>query len=99
MRVLTQPSLALLAAVLSSSPSLTSALGFSCADVRVDNVHFDLSPLGGTHEIYNATHLDGFTRNTTYFINICGILGSASHFKGASCGSSKSSMLFSLPLC
>lgn len=98
MRVLTQPSLALLAAVLlSSSPSLTSALNFSCADVRVDDVHFDLSPLEGIHEIYNVTHLDGFTRNTTYLINICGLLDSASKFEGVDCGSKKSSMLLPSP--
>ncbi|KAJ5970252.1 uncharacterized protein N7479_000170 [Penicillium vulpinum] len=70
-------------------PSLASASGFDCADIRLNNYKYDLSPLKGVHEVTNTVTTDDFVTNTTYRLNICNILGSAARFDGATCGTSK----------
>ncbi|KAH8698894.1 autophagy-related protein 27 [Talaromyces proteolyticus] len=86
MRVQKQASVGLLTIVL---PTVTSALGFNCANVRVDGVQFDLKPLGGVHEIQTVSTFDDYTVNTTYVLDICNILKGASRHDGMSCGTSK----------
>ncbi|OKL64398.1 hypothetical protein UA08_01127 [Talaromyces atroroseus] len=77
-------------------PSFTSALGFDCSNIRVDNIGFDLSPLGGVHEISHFVEFEDHSVNTTYVLNICNILKGASRRGNLNCGTSKNSLLFSL---
>lgn len=94
MRLHPQPSLALVSLVL---PSLAAAVGFDCANVRVDGVHFDLSPLGGVHEIWHVEEFDDYILNTTWVLNICGILGKKSIRGDLRCGTSMNGRLVLLP--
>ncbi|CAG8922817.1 unnamed protein product [Penicillium salamii] len=70
-------------------PSLASASGFDCGQLKVDNYKYDLSPLGGAHEITHSVKTDDYVTNTTYRLNICNILGESSRLGDATCGSSK----------
>ncbi|KAJ5551937.1 Autophagy-related protein 27 [Penicillium sp. DV-2018c] len=69
--------------------SLTSALGFDCAHIKVDNYKYDLSPLKGVHEVTHSVTTDDYVTNTTYRLNICTVLGSAARYGDATCGTSK----------
>ncbi|KAJ5682870.1 hypothetical protein N7462_006035 [Penicillium macrosclerotiorum] len=60
-------------------PSLTTALSLDCAHINVDKYKYDLSPLGGVHEIYHVNETDGFVTNTTYVLNICNNLHKAAN--------------------
>ncbi|KAL1978109.1 hypothetical protein VTN31DRAFT_968 [Thermomyces dupontii] len=80
-----QPALALASFVV---PSLAAAVGFDCSNVRVDGVQFDLSPLGGVHEIWHVEEFDDYVLNTTWVLNICGILGKKSIRGDLRCGTS-----------
>jgi hypothetical protein len=89
MRIQTTPvSLALFSLL----PGLASA-NFDCAHVQVDGVRFDLSPLGGVHELYHVDRFDEYVVNTTYVLNICNILRGAATRDGHKCGTSRNSML------
>ncbi|GES59532.1 autophagy protein Atg27 [Aspergillus terreus] len=71
-------------------PALTAASGtFDCKNIRADGFKYDLSALGGVHELSVINESDDYITNTTYVLNICNILkGSAirGHLK---CGTSK----------
>lgn len=73
-------------------PALTAASGtFDCKNIRADGFKYDLSALGGVHELSVINESDDYITNTTYVLNICNILkGSAirGHLK---CGTSKNS--------
>ncbi|KAJ5362001.1 hypothetical protein N7541_002845 [Penicillium brevicompactum] len=77
------------AASLAVFSSLASALGFDCKHIKIDNYKYDLSPLGGAHEITHSVSTDDFVTNTTYRLNICNILGDSAHMGDATCGTSK----------
>lgn len=79
------------AASLAVFSSLASALGFDCKHIKIDNYKYDLSPLGGAHEITHSVSTDDFVTNTTYRLNICNILGDSAHMGDATCGTSKNS--------
>lgn len=70
-------------------PSLASASGFDCAHIKLDNYKYDLSPLKGVHEVTHTDTTEDYVTNTTYRLNICNILGGASRFGDATCGTSK----------
>lgn len=72
-------------------PSLTAALGFDCAHINVDGYKYDLSALGGVHEVSHVTETEEFVTNTTYVLNICKILKGAANRGDAKCGTSKNS--------
>lgn len=80
----------LLSAVL---PSLSSALSFDCAHLNVDKYKYDLSPLGGVHELYHVNETETAVTNTTYVLNICKSLGSKASDRGddGKCGQTKRS--------
>jgi autophagy-related protein 27 len=73
-------------------PSFTSALGFDCSNIRVDNIGFDLSPLGGVHEISHFVEFEDYSVNTTYVLNICNVLSHAAVRGDMNCGPSKNSL-------
>lgn len=79
----------LLSAVL---PGLTAAFGFDCAHINVDRYKYDLSALGGVHEVFHVNETEEFVTNTTYVLNICSILKGAANRGNAKCGTSKNSM-------
>ncbi|CAI7599573.1 unnamed protein product [Penicillium glandicola] len=70
-------------------PSLASASGFDCAQIKIDDYKYDLSPLKGVHEVTHSVTTDDYVTNTTYRLNICNILGGAARDGDATCGTSK----------
>jgi hypothetical protein len=74
-------------------PSLTSASasasGFDCADLKIDNYKYDLSPLKGVHELNHTVTTDDYVTNTIYRLNICNILEGAAREDSATCGTGK----------
>lgn len=72
-------------------PSLTAALGFDCAHINIDRYKYDLSALGGVHEVSHVNETEEFVTNTTYVLNICKILKGAANRGDAKCGTSKNS--------
>lgn len=92
-----QTTLASLASTLLLLPSLTHAISLDCANIIADRIKFDLSPLGGVHEISNFQDFDDFSVNTTYVLNICNTLKGAATREGVKCGTSRNSMPLSLP--
>ncbi|KAJ5901555.1 hypothetical protein N7495_002083 [Penicillium taxi] len=72
-------------------PSLATAVTFDCAHINTDGYLYDLSALGGVHQlnhiVLNATQ--GYTQNTTYVLNICQTLGKAANRPEGKCGLSK----------
>lgn len=85
---LTAGSLLTLAALL---PDLSSASGFNCEQINVDNYKYDLSALGGVHEVWNVERKEEYNFNTSYVLNICNILKGDSIRGDAKCGTSKNS--------
>lgn len=79
------------AASLAAFSGLASALGFDCKNIKIDNYKYDLSPLGGAHEITHSVKTDDYVTNTTYRLNICNILGDSARMGDATCGNSKNS--------
>ena len=82
----------LLSAVL---PSLASAITLDCAHINVAKNLYDLSGLGGIHQISHAVanETEGYSTNTTYLLNICKPLGKAATTRPeGKCASSKNSM-------
>lgn len=77
-------------------PSLTRAISLDCANIIAEKVKFDLSPLGGVHEITDFQEFDDFSVNTTYVLNICNTLRGAATREGVKCGTSRNSMSFFL---
>ncbi|KAK1144691.1 type II membrane protein [Aspergillus melleus] len=75
------------AALLSSG--LASARGFDCHNINVGGYKYDLKPLGGVHTLYHVNETDNYVVNTTYVMNICGILKGAANRDGMKCGTSK----------
>lgn len=73
--------------------SLSAALGFDCAHINVDKYKYDLSPLGGVHELYHVNETETAVTNTTYVLNICKNLGSKASNRGddGKCGTTKRS--------
>lgn len=99
MRIQSTPSSALLLSLSLFSP-FVAATGFDCAHVNADSYKYDLSPLGGVHELYHVSETEDFITNTTYVLNICNILKGASMRGKMKCGTSKNSMLLYLhPTC
>ena len=86
-----RPQSALSPFLLTLLPTLITASGFDCAHVNADGYKYDLSDLGGVHEIYHVSESDEYIRNTTYVMNICNILKGASMRNGVKCGTSKNS--------
>ncbi|KAL5338457.1 autophagy-related protein 27 [Aspergillus crustosus] len=82
------PSLSLVSAV-SLLPTLVRAISFDCAHIKIDGHKYDLSGLGGVHEIYHAEKVEESTVNTTYVLNVCNTLGGAATRDSMRCGSSK----------
>ncbi|OJJ45570.1 hypothetical protein ASPZODRAFT_69305 [Penicilliopsis zonata CBS 506.65] len=68
---------------------VVSASGFDCQQIVADGFKYDLSPLGGVHEVYNLQNLTESVVNTTYVLNICNILKGASIRDKLKCGTSK----------
>uniref|UniRef100_A0A093V1P8 Autophagy-related protein 27 n=1 Tax=Talaromyces marneffei PM1 TaxID=1077442 RepID=A0A093V1P8_TALMA len=87
MRTSTQ--LAALASSLLLLPSLTHAISLDCANIVVDKVKFDLSPLSGVHEITDFQEFEDYSVNTTYVLNICNTLRGAATREGVKCGTSR----------
>lgn len=75
---------------------LISAAGFDCAHINADSYKYDLSPLGGVHNLYHIDETEEQVTNTTYVLNICNILGKASMRGDMKCGTSMNSMSLSL---
>ncbi|KAF3395615.1 Autophagy-related protein 27 [Talaromyces pinophilus] len=90
MRTSTHQTLASLASTtLLLLPSLTHAISLDCANIVADKIKFDLSPLGGVHEISDFQDFDDFSVNTTYVLNICNTLKGAATREGVKCGTSR----------
>ncbi|EED22165.1 autophagy protein Atg27, putative [Talaromyces stipitatus ATCC 10500] len=70
-------------------PSFTYAISLDCANIIADKVKFDLSPLGGVHEITEFQEIDDISVNTTYVLNICNTLKGAATREGQKCGTSR----------
>lgn len=72
-------------------PSLAAAVTFDCAHINVDKQNYDLSGLGGVHEIYHVVEngTANHVTNTTYVLNICNVLGKAANRDEGKCGMSK----------
>lgn len=95
MRTSTHQTLASLASTtLLLLPSLTHAISLDCANIVADKIKFDLSPLGGVHEISDFQDFDDFSVNTTYVLNICNTLKGAATREGVKCGTSRNGMPF-----
>ncbi|KAJ5378619.1 Autophagy-related protein 27 [Penicillium cosmopolitanum] len=60
------------------SASFATALTFDCAQIKVNDYKYDLSGLGGVHEIYHLNKTEEYSTNTTYVLDICAPLGKAS---------------------
>ncbi|KAL4809206.1 autophagy-related protein 27 [Aspergillus unguis] len=58
-------------------PSLALAISFDCSKIIADGQKYDLSALGGVHEIYHAEKIDDTVVNTTYVLDLCNVLGNA----------------------
>jgi hypothetical protein len=58
--------------------SFATALTFDCAQIKVNDYKYDLSALGGVHEIYHLNKTEAYSTNTTYVLDICSPLGKAS---------------------
>jgi len=86
MRILSQAAIFILPSLL---PSLAAGSGFDCKHIVVDGIKFDLSRLGGVHELYHVETNDDVVVNTTYVMNICNILKGDAHRGDLSCGTSK----------
>jgi autophagy-related protein 27 len=71
---------------------LAAGSGFDCKHIVVDGFKFDLSRLGGVHELYHVETNDDVVVNTTYVMNICNILKGDAHREDLNCGTSKNSM-------
>lgn len=73
--------------------SLSAAISFDCAHINVDKYKYDLSPLGGVHELYHVNETETAVTNTTYVLNICKNLGSKAADRGddGKCGQTKRS--------
>lgn len=72
--------------------SFAAAATFDCAHINVDKHKYDLSALGGVHEISHVLHENSTTpttTNTTYVLNICNVLGKAANRPEGKCGMSK----------
>ncbi|KAL4780502.1 autophagy-related protein 27 [Aspergillus varians] len=70
-------------------PGLVSATNFDCAHINKDGYKYDLSPLGGVHEIYHAEKFNESIVNTTYVLNVCNILGAGAIRENLNCGTSR----------
>ncbi|KAL4984647.1 autophagy-related protein 27 [Aspergillus falconensis] len=70
-------------------PVLACAVSFDCSEIRVDSYAYNLKALGGVHEIYHAEQVGDLIVNTTYVLNLCNTLGSASIKGNLKCGTSK----------
>ncbi|KAL4970406.1 autophagy-related protein 27 [Aspergillus stella-maris] len=70
-------------------PTLASAVSFDCANIKQDGYRYDLSPLGGVHEIFHAEKVDDSIVNTTYVLNVCNTLGNAANRDGLKCGTTR----------
>ncbi|KAJ5586475.1 Autophagy-related protein 27 [Penicillium hetheringtonii] len=66
----------LLASALTAN--FATAISFDCAHIKVNDYKYDLSPLGGVHEIYHVNKTEEYSTNTTYVLDICQSLGKAS---------------------
>ncbi|KAL4940380.1 hypothetical protein BDV06DRAFT_20904 [Aspergillus oleicola] len=86
MRILSSSSLVSATALL---PALASALNFDCAHINQDGYKYDLSPLGGVHEIFHAEKVDDSVVKTTYVLNVCNTLGGAATREELKCGTLK----------
>ncbi|KAJ5099908.1 Autophagy-related protein 27 [Penicillium argentinense] len=75
MRIQSTGTLLLLSAL---GASLTTAMSFDCAHIKVNDYKYDFSPLGGVHEIYHVNKTEEYVTNTTYVLDICHSLGKAS---------------------
>ncbi|KAL4895653.1 autophagy-related protein 27 [Aspergillus ambiguus] len=81
------PSSLLISSVL---PALVAASGsFDCEHINVDSYKYDLSALGGVHELSVVDETDDYITNTTYVLNICNILKGSSIRGHLKCGTSK----------
>lgn len=58
-------------------PTLAAAINFDCSNILTEDQNYDLSPLGGVHEIYHAEKVDDAIVNTTYVLDLCNTLGKA----------------------
>ncbi|KAL4934418.1 autophagy-related protein 27 [Aspergillus undulatus] len=86
MRILSSPLLSAAALI----PGLASAVNFDCSHIKQDGYNYDLSPLGGVHEIYNTEKVGDTIVNTTYVLNVCNTLkGAANRGEHLRCGTSK----------
>ncbi|KAJ5578666.1 autophagy protein Atg27 [Penicillium hispanicum] len=81
--------LALLLSTLLSSA--VTAVTLNCGNIKVDEHKYDLSGLGGVHEIYHVAENEtaGYVANTTYVLNICQVLVKAANRPEGKCGMSK----------
>lgn len=73
-------------------PGLAAATGFDCGHINVEGYKYDLSSLGGVHELYHVKETEEWTTNTTYVLNICNILHKAANRPEGKCGTSRNSM-------
>ncbi|KAN0076358.1 hypothetical protein V8E54_006500 [Elaphomyces granulatus] len=65
MRILSQAAIFILPSLL---PSLAAGSGFDCKHIVVDGVKFDLSRLGGVHELYHVeTNDEAANKNVKEF--------------------------------
>ncbi|PLB37414.1 autophagy-related protein 27 [Aspergillus candidus] len=78
--------------------ALATAYTFDCRHVVLGEYKYDLSPLGGVHEVYHAEQQGDALINTTYAINICGILKGAANRDGLKCGTTKNICAFEYKL-
>ena len=72
-------------------PRVTTAVTLNCGNIKVDGYKYDLSGLGGVHEIYHVAENEtaGYVANTTYVLNICQVLVKAANRPEGKCGMSK----------
>ncbi|OXV08490.1 hypothetical protein Egran_03747 [Elaphomyces granulatus] len=63
MRILSQAAIFILPSLL---PSLAAGSGFDCKGIVVDGIKFDLSRLGGVHELYHVETNEDAVVNTTH---------------------------------
>ncbi|CAL5866954.1 uncharacterized protein PFLUO_LOCUS1166 [Penicillium psychrofluorescens] len=68
---------------------LAAASGFDCEHIKADGYKYDLSALGGVHELYHVDRTADTVTNTTYVLNICNILKGAATRGKLKCGTSK----------
>jgi len=75
MRIKSKQTLLLASAL---TANFATAISFDCAHIKVNDYKYDLSPLGGVHEIYHVNKTEEYSTNTTYVLDICQSLGKAS---------------------